>query len=114
MSDSLSDRSASRDLTWGADCDGCEERMNAGRAQLAAEVAGDGPLLCGSCRDEARAGAEIARLRVALEEATGAFSAWSGARRDAMKYGGSSAREYDRLVRAMIAAREALNGGEDG
>lgn len=43
---------AERDLTWGADCEGCEERMNAGRARLAAEYAGDGPLLCGSCRDE--------------------------------------------------------------
>jgi hypothetical protein len=72
----------------------------------AAAVWGDGtPTLAEAERARTEAlQAENDRLRAALEETAGAFSAWSGARRDAMKYGGSSAREYDRLVRAMIAA----------
>lgn len=56
-----------RDLAWGADCDSCETRMDAGRAQLAAESAGTGPLLCGSCRDEER----TERYRQALEQIRG-------------------------------------------
>lgn len=48
-----------RDLTWGANCEACDERINAGRAEIAAEKAGDGPLLCGSCRDQA----DVERLR---------------------------------------------------
>jgi hypothetical protein len=43
------------DLSWGADCEGCGTRLNASRAEAAAEAAGDGPLICGSCRDEAKA-----------------------------------------------------------
>lgn len=47
-------QSTTRDLSWGADCECCEQRMNAGQALLALEkMEGDGPLLCGSCRDEA-------------------------------------------------------------
>jgi hypothetical protein len=71
MSDnrSLPDRKT-RDISWGANCDVCEERMNADRAEAALETMGDdGQLLCGACRDELRLRAEADRYREALEDA---------------------------------------------
>lgn len=46
----------SRDLRWGGNCDTCEERLNAGRAEQCHDPATDS-VICGSCRDEDRAAA---------------------------------------------------------
>lgn len=59
-----------RNLSWGADCEGCEERMNASRAEMAAREADEtGLLLCGACRDEARWGAERDELQGRIDKA---------------------------------------------
>jgi hypothetical protein len=65
-----------RDISWGANCDRCDVRMDAGRASIAVAASRGRELLCGACRDEERllgerdeARAENARLRKALKTA---------------------------------------------
>lgn len=50
-----------RDISWGADCDSCGTRLNAGRAAMVAD--GD-EVICGSCKDEMRAALFMDSMKV--------------------------------------------------
>lgn len=54
--------SATRDISWGANCDGCETRLDAGQAARALAATKGDALFCGACRDEQRYEARVAEL----------------------------------------------------
>lgn len=78
-----------RDISWGADCDRCDTRLNADRAAECLDD--DGSVICGSCRDEERYENRIAELEAEVKTQNG----WA---HDLM-------RERDAALAAITAAR---------
>jgi hypothetical protein len=108
-----------RDTSWGHDCETCGTRLNAEQAQRADAKAGDGPLMCGSCRDEDRFARQIADLRAENErlrliaDTQGAevdrlrdeLSTRSGQLREAVE-------ERDEAIRLLANATDPANVGD--
>jgi hypothetical protein len=90
-----------RDISWGADCETCGTRMDAGRAERALATMTDDRLLCGSCIDEEKAAA----VRDALRELYAAGQAMVP-HMPAIK-----ASVVIRWDEAMQAAHDLLEGG---